>query len=296
MADKLKNLVPALGKRGPHRVLTGDLSFAGIPGRLYVPAEGKGIPGVAFGHDWRVGVDGYHATLRHLASWGIAVAAPDTEKGFVPNHRGFAADLETALQILAGVRLGNGNVTVQPNNLFLAGHGMGASAAVLAATDRTSREKAGKRGNAPALSGVIAIYPSDTSPSAYEAAKHVDAPGLVLAAGALLDVPSGNPERMAANWKGDVIYRRLLKASAAGFHEKLARKMLIGQGTPEFANQEFARSLMTGFILAEEDKKYAAFRSSDEQLKNTEVVNQLQLARELPENADVVDSLQKLLK
>lgn len=296
MADKLKNLVPALGKRGPHRVLTGDLSFAGIPGRIYVPAEGKGIPGLAFGHDWRVGVDGYHATLRHLASWGIAVAAPDTEKGFVPNHRGFAADLETALQILAGVRLGNGNVTVQPNNLFLAGHGMGASAAVLAATDRTTRENSKRPGDAPPLAGVVAIYPSDTSPSPYEAAKHVDAPGMVLAAGALANVPSGNPERLAANWKGDVVYRKLLKASSAGFHEKLARKMLIGQGTPEFANQETARALMTGFVLAEEDKKYKSFREPSEVLKNTETATQLQLFRELPENSDAVESLQKLIK
>ncbi|QNH97022.1 alpha/beta hydrolase [Corynebacterium anserum] len=296
VADKLKNLVPALGKRGPHRVLTGDLSFAGIPGRIYVPAEGKGIPGLAFGHDWRVGVDGYHATLRHLASWGIAVAAPDTEKGFVPNHRGFAADLETALQILAGVRLGNGNVTVQPNNLFLAGHGMGAAAAVLAATGRTARENSKHPSDAAPLSGVIAIYPSDASPSPYEAAKHVDSPGMVLAAGSLSSIPSGNPERLAAYWKGDVVYRRLDKASSAGFHEKLARKMLIGQGTPEFANQETARALMTGFVLAEDDKKYKSFREPTEPLKHTKATSQMQLYRELPENADTVDSLRKLIK
>ena len=116
----MKNLITRLGKRGPHRVMVGDLNFAGIPGRVYTPAEGNGIPGIAFGHDWRVGVDSYHALLRHLASWGFAVAAPDTEKGIAPNHRGFAADLETALQILAGVRLGNGNITVQPNELWLA--------------------------------------------------------------------------------------------------------------------------------------------------------------------------------
>src|SRR5699024_5063103 len=77
VAGSLNHLVPRLGKRGPHRVLTGDLNFAGIPGRVYTPAEGKGIPGIAFGHDWRVGVKAYHATLRHLASWGFAVAAPD---------------------------------------------------------------------------------------------------------------------------------------------------------------------------------------------------------------------------
>lgn len=296
VADKLKNLVPSLGKRGPHRVLTGDLSFAGIPGRVYVPEEGKSIPGVAFGHDWRVGVDGYHATLRHLASWGIAVAAPDTEKGFVPNHRGFAADLETALQILAGVRLGQGNVTVQPSNLYLAGHGMGASTAVLAATNRANRTDSIRTGDAPPLAGVVSVFPSDTSPNAYEAAKHVDVPGLILAAGALADVPAGSPERMAANWKGEVFYRKLKKASSIGFHEKLARKFLLGQGGPEFANQEEIRGLMTGFILAGEQSKYKAFRSHDEKLDDTEAPGQLELARHLPENADALDSLQGLQK
>lgn len=294
MAKKLKNLVPALGKRGPHRVLTGDLSFAGIPGRVYVPEDAQGVPGVAFGHDWRVGVDGYHSTLRHLASWGIAVAAPDTEKGFIPNHRGFASDLETCLQILAGVRLGQGNTTVQPNNLFLAGHGMGAAAAVLAATQRQAHSSAVRRGDSPSISGVIAIYPSDSSPSCYEAAKHVDAPGLVLNAGSLASVSSGDAKRLAAQWKGDVVYRELEKANAAGFHEKFARKMLIGQGMPQFAVQEVARALMAGFILAEDDKKYEPFRDPDEKLKNTKTAHQLELYRELPENSDAVESLQKL--
>lgn len=296
MADKLKNLVPSLGKRGPHRVLSGDLSFAGIPGRVYVPEEGNGIPGVAFGHDWRIGVEGYHATLRHLASWGIAVAAPDTEKGFVPNHRGFAADLETALQILAGVRLGQGNVTVQPGQLYLAGHGMGASAAVLAATNRSYRTDAIRSGETPPLAGVVSIFPSDTSPSAYEAAKHVDVPGLILAAGALADVPAGSPERLGANWKGELHYRNLKKASAPGFHEKLGRKLLMGQGTPEFANQEVIRALMAGFILADEDGKYKAFRDDEQKLDDTETFTQLELARKLPENSDALESLQGLQK
>ena len=40
----------ALTRRGPHKVLRGDLGFAGIPGVLYTPASGFGLPGVAFGH------------------------------------------------------------------------------------------------------------------------------------------------------------------------------------------------------------------------------------------------------
>lgn len=294
MADKLKNLVPRLGKRGPHRVLTGDLDFAGLPGRVYTPAEGTGIPGIAFGHDWRIGVEHYHATLRHLASWGFAVAAPDTEKGMMPNHRGFASDLESALQILAGVRLGKGNITVQPNDLYLAGHGMGASAAVLAATGRVSRAEAERNTNQPTLAGVMAIYPADTSPSAYEAAKYVDAPGLILDAGKFGELAKGDARRMAAQWKGDAIYRRLDKATSSGFHEKYLRNFLVGMGRPEFAQQEVARALMTGFVLAENDKKYKEFRNNSAELKHTVTATQHELYKALPENADLDELLSNI--
>lgn len=292
MADKLKNLIPRLGKRGPHRVLTGELEFAGIPGRVYTPAEGKNIPAVAFGHDWRRDIQAYHATLRHLASWGIAVAAPDTENGFAPNARGFASDLETCLQILSGVRLGSGNISVNPSRLYLAGHGFGGSAAVLTATGRTHSDKAKRTYNNEAmLAGVVSIYPADTNPSSYEAAKYVDAPGLVLKAGELMDIPMGNPERLAANWKGDVHYRRIDKATSGGFSEKVFRKMLTRGGLPEYANQEMARALMTGFILAGSEKKYSAFRDPQADLKGTTTFTHDELIQELPENADLVKRL-----
>ncbi|KAB1504580.1 alpha/beta hydrolase [Corynebacterium sp. 320] len=291
----MKNLIPRLGKRGPHRVLTGELEFAGIPGRVYTPAEGKGIPAVAFGHDWRQSIEAYHATLRHLASWGIAVAAPNTERGFAPNARGFASDLETSLQILAGVKLGQGNISVDPTKLFLAGHGFGASSAVLAATGRTASHKGVKTyENQALLAGVVAIYPSDTSPSSYEAAKYVEAPGLVLNAGAIGEIPMGDATRMAAQWKGDVVYRRLERATAQGFNEKITKKLLMGKGLPEFSNQDLARALMTGFILAETDKKYAAFRDDTAELKRTLVATKKELVDELPENADIQKRIQEL--
>lgn len=295
VADSLKNLVPRLGKRGPHRVLTGDLNFAGIPGRVYTPAEGKGIPGIAFGHDWRVGAKAYHATLRHLASWGFAVAAPDTERGVLPNHRGFASDLETSLQILAGVKLGQGNVTVHPSKLYLAGHGMGAAAAVLAATAREYvKGSFDSYGDKPTLAGVMAVYPADANPSPYDAAQHVDAPGLVLSPGGVHAAPSGNPERLAANWQGEVVYRRMDKASQAGFHENYGRRLVMGSGLPEFSAQETVRGLMTGFVLADESRKYKAFRDPRAELKDTSVKDQLELYRELPENIDVEEALSNI--
>lgn len=297
MADKVKNLVPRLEKRGPHRVLVGELDFAGIPGRVYTPAEGKAIPAVAFGHDWRVGVDAYHATLRHLASWGIAVAAPDTERGLLPNHRGFASDLESSLQILSGVRMGMGNITVDPNQLFFAGHGMGAGAAILAATGRAAAEPSKKRyRDRPTVAGVVAIHPSDTTPSCYQAARHLQVPGLVLAPGRTLGIEPGEPERVAALWGGKPVFRRINKASSSGFHEKLIRKFLTTNSGPEFAAQEFIRALTTGFILAEDDKTYHEFRDPEVEIKGSEIESRGKLFENLPEFADPIDAVNSALK
>ncbi|MDN5581318.1 MAG: alpha/beta hydrolase [Corynebacterium sp.] len=296
MADNAKNLVPRLEKRGPHRVLVGELDFAGIPGRIYTPAEGKAIAGVAFGHDWRVGVDAYHGTLRHLASWGIAVAAPDTERGLLPNHRGFASDLESCLQILSGVRLGVGNITVDPSKLFFAGHGMGAGAAILAATGRAAAEPAKKRyRDRPTVAGVIAVHPSDTAPSCYQAARHVQAPGLVLAPGRTLGIEAGEPERVAALWGGEAVFRRIDKASSTGFHEKVIRKFLTTNSGLELAAQDFIRALMTGFVLAEDDKHYAAFRDPEAEIKKSQVMSRGELFESLPEFADPIDAVNKAL-
>src|SRR3954465_8587617 len=47
-----KKLFAALNRRGPHRVLRGDLAFAGMPGVVYTPESGFNLPGVAFAHEW----------------------------------------------------------------------------------------------------------------------------------------------------------------------------------------------------------------------------------------------------
>ncbi|CPU91722.1 Uncharacterised protein [Mycobacteroides abscessus] len=124
-----RTLFKALTRRGPHKVLRGDLAFAGVTGVVYTPEAGFNLPAVAFGHDWLTGTDKYRATLEHLASWGIVAAAPNTEKGLVPSHLNLAADLATTLEIVTRVRLGDGKISVHPSKLALVGHGLGASAA-----------------------------------------------------------------------------------------------------------------------------------------------------------------------
>ena len=112
---RTKKLFTALTRRGPHRVLRGDLAFAGLPGVVYTPESGMNLAGVAFGHDWLAGADRYEGTLEHLASWGIVAAAPNTETGVAPSVLNLAFDLGTTLDIIAGVRLGPGKISVHPD-------------------------------------------------------------------------------------------------------------------------------------------------------------------------------------
>lgn len=268
MSANLKKHLAQLSKRGPHRVLVGDLSYAGIAGKVYAPAEGNGVPAIAFGHDWLKSVKNYHGTLRHLASWGIVVTAPDTERGFVPDHRGFSADLETALQIAAGVKLGNGKVTVSPGRLGVAGHGMGAGAAILTAA------------NNPRVRAVGALYPADTAPPASEAARAVKAPGLVVAPGRADIFGAGNPARVAFNWGGQVAYREIKGGNQAGFTEDTVLKMAIGLGRPHIASQETARGLLTGFLLHQlaDERKYSDFSEALATAKDVESFTGAELA------------------
>ncbi|OIR40707.1 alpha/beta hydrolase [Corynebacterium sp. NML140438] len=259
MSANLKKLAE-LSKRGPHKVLEGDLGYTGLPGKVYTPAEGKNLPAVAFGHDWRQSVDDYHGTLRHLASWGIAVAAPDTEKGWRPDHAGFAADLETALQILTGVRLGNGKISIHPQRLGVVGHGMGGGAAVLAAVEN------------PKVQAVAAIYPANVAPSAVEAARRALRPGLIIGPGedgdSLFD--PGNPAKLAYNWAGEVAYRSIKKGDQQSFSEDTLTKRLLGLGKSSASLQTTVRGLLTGFLLHQlaDEKKYASYSAPDATGKN----------------------------
>lgn len=236
--------------------MVGDLDYAGLSGKIYTPAEGNAIPAVAFGHDWRKDISAYHGTLRHLASWGIAVAAPNTEKGFSPDHRGFAADLESAIQILTGVKLGQGNVSISPTHIGFVGHGMGASAAILAAASR------------PNLGAVAALYPSLSSPPAEASAAAVTAPGLIIGPEESPILSYGNAPKVAARWAGKAVYRVVEDADHETLTEDTAMKFLTG-GDRSTSRRETLRGLLTGFLLHElaGEKKYSGFAERNAEAK-----------------------------
>ncbi|ODQ94582.1 dienelactone hydrolase family protein [Mycolicibacterium holsaticum] len=247
-----KKLFTALTRRGPHRVLRGDLAFAGLPGVVFTPESGMNLAGVAFGHDWVAKADRYHGTLEHLASWGIVAAAPDTETGLAPSVLNFAFDLGTALDIITGVRLGPGKISVHPTKLGVVGHGFGGSAAVFTA--------AGIPAGPTAPKAVVAAFPSVTKPAAEEPAATLAVPGLVLTAPGDPMTLRSNAVELSRVWKGATL-RTVNKAKAGGLIEGRRLARAVGLPGADRSTQKVVRALMTGYLLhlLTGDKTYRDF-------------------------------------
>lgn len=251
-------LFSALTRRGPHQVLRGDLAFAGIAGVVYTPARGYGLPAVAFGHDWLCDTDDYTETCRHLASWGIVAAAPNTQRGLVPSVLNLSADLGATLDVMTGVRLGPGEISVAPAKLGLAGHGFGASAAILAAGARESTK------------AVVAVFPAVTKPSAEAAAADLKVPGLVLATPDDDRSIRTDALEVAERWAGSVL-RVVDKSQATSLAEEHGLSGLLGVPRRSTRVQKTVRALMTGFLLFEltGDKTYREFADPEATFRRT---------------------------
>jgi hypothetical protein len=256
---KTSKLVGALARRGPHRVLRGDLAFAGLPGVVYTPESGFNLPGVAFGHDWLTGVARYSGLLEHLASWGIVAAAPDTERGVAPSVLNLAFDLGTALDIAAGVRLGPGKISVHPAKLGVIGHGFGGSAAVFAAAGMKAKPQA-----------VAALYPSITNPQAEQPASTLNVPGVVFSAPGSGKALRSNAIELWRAWDTATL-RIVAKAQPTGLAEGRRLTTAFGLGAPDRKTQKTTRALLTGYLLfaLTGDKTYRDFADPDVQLPKT---------------------------
>lgn len=233
-----KDALAMLSRPGPHRVLRGDLGMVGIPGVVFAPAEGMGLPAVAFGHDWLQPAERYADLLRHLASWGIVAAAPSSHRGPLPSHAGFAADLRTTLDVCAGVRLGDGKISVDSRHTAFAGHGIGGGVALIAANGH------------PRVSSVVTIAIAQTRPSALDAARELTIPVLHLAAGKDTVAPAGgHAEPIAMSGGGPVWLRTLTKATHTGFLEGTHWSDFVLSGSPDGKTRRMARALVTAFLL-----------------------------------------------
>ena len=233
-----KDAIAQLSRPGPHRVLRGDLGMVGIPGVVFAPEEGLGLPAVAFGHDWLQPADRYADLLRHLASWGIVAAAPSNHRGVLPSHAGFAADLRTTLDVCAGVRLGDGRISVDSRRTAFAGHGIGGGAALLAAAGH------------PRAAAVVTIAMAQTRPSALDAARAVTVPVLHIAAGKDTVAPAaGHAEPVAAAAGGPVILRTINKADHTGFLDGSHWSDFVLSGSPDHKTRRITRALVTAFLM-----------------------------------------------
>jgi hypothetical protein len=256
MVARTKKLFAALTRRGPHRVLRGDLAFAGLPGVVYTPDSGTNLGGVAFGHDWLAGADRYDGTLEHLASWGIVAAAPATETSLAPSVLNLAFDLGTTLDIIAGVRLGPGKISVHPTKLGVVGHGFGGSAAVFAAAGMQAKPKA-----------VLAAFPTVSTPPAQEPAASLQVPGLILAdPGDPMSLRS-NAVELARVWRTGTL-RSVKKVKAGGLIEGRRLARVVGLPGADRSTQKVVRALMTGYLLhmLTGDKTYRDFADPDVEL------------------------------
>lgn len=267
-----KAVVAELSRPGPYPVLRGELALVGLPGVVLTPATGTGLPAVAFGHDWLQPAARYLGLLRHLASWGIVAAAPDTQRGPVGSHRGLAQDLRTALGVVSGVRLGGtargAAVSVDPQKLGVAGHGMGAGSAVLAAAvpaADTRVQEVGEPywevGHGVAIQAVATVALTDTRPSAVEAARAVHLPGMHLGFGKdLVSPPGAGAELLDKAWAGESSLRTVKKATHLGLLEGRHWSDVLLDGKGEPATRTLVRALLTGFLLHRlgGDGRYAA--------------------------------------
>ncbi|OFJ50777.1 dienelactone hydrolase family protein [Mycolicibacterium grossiae] len=260
---KTKKLFASLTKRGPHRVLRGDLAFAGLPGVLYTPESGMNLPAVAFGHDWLAHGGRYSGLLEHLASWGIVAAAPTTEQGVAPSVLNLAFDLGSALDVASGVRLGTGKISVHPTKLGVAGHGFGGSAAVFAAAGMPDRVRA-----------VAALFPSVSSPPAIRPAAGLQVPGLILSDPGDPASLRSNAVELARVWRPATL-RAVTKVKAGGLIEGRRLGRVVGLPGAHRGTQRIVRALLTGYLLHElaGDKTYRDFADPDAVLPRTEILD-----------------------
>jgi hypothetical protein len=221
------------------------------------------LAGVAFGHDWVAGADRYLGTLEHLASWGIVAAAPDTETGLAPSVLNMAFDLGTTLDIVAGVRLGPGKISVHPTKLGVVGHGFGGSAAVFAAAGMPVKPKA-----------VVALFPTVTKPPTEEPAATLQVPGLVLTAPGDPMTLRSNAVELARVWKGATL-RTVNKAKAGGLIEGRRLARVVGLPGADRSTQKVVRALLTGYLLhtLTGDKTYRDFADPEIDLPKAPAVD-----------------------
>lgn len=288
-------MVSRTRSRGPHDVQVGDLSVAGVAGKVYVPASGQAVPGMVFVHDWATHASAYHGFFKLLASWGVAVAALDTQTGLLPDTDALVKDVARAATVLVSAPLGEGRVTVHPERLVLAGHGLGASVAALAATPSAQARWKVLQG----VRSVIALFPQVTHPKASSVASTITVPALILGPGQDAALRGLEAMRMAHHWKAACVYREVADTNLGIVLDSSVRPRLLGLGKQRSSIRSRVRALVVAYALGSAVEKSSAdeFRvaMSSDPLKGFEVKSAADLFTALPENqGEIKDFSEKL--
>lgn len=224
---------------GPYRVLVGPTDAAGLAGQIYVPAGGKHTPLVVFAHDWLHGPEHYSQTLKHLASWGLTVIAPQVS-GVVPEENKLADAITQAILLAPKLQLSQASTTVSPSEVSLFGHGMGAAAAIAVAAKRK-------------VQTVVAAWPSHT-----DLGETLRTPGLMINGDKDPSFGFGEPAELAAAWPGAKLIT-LKKATSSEFAERQVVPRLLGLAGGKGKTQQQVRKLALLQIFATSSAKQASF-------------------------------------
>ena len=235
-----------LSRPGPLTVLRGDLGMSGIPGVIYAPEEGLGLPAVAFGHDWLQPPARYADLLRHLASWGFVRRRRRATAGRCPATRASPPTCAARCRSASACGSGTGGSAWTPGAPRSPGTASGA--------ERRSSRRRGSSGWRRWSRSPLA----QTHPSALEAARKLTVPVLHLAAGKdLVAPPAGHAEQIALSAGGPVILRTLPKASHTGFLDGRHWSDALLAGSPDGKVRRLTRALVTAFLmrhLCDEDR------------------------------------------
>ena len=172
-------------------------------------------------------------------------------------------DLGTTLDIVCGVRLGPGKISVHPTKLGVAGHGFGASAGGVR-----------RGGDAGRVRAAVALFPSITRPPAEEPAAGLKVPGLILAdPGDPMSLRS-NAVELARVWKPATL-RSAKNVTAGGLVEGRRLSRIVKLPGADKGTQKIVRALLTGYLLHEltGDKAYRDFADAAAALPKTEVMD-----------------------
>lgn len=283
-----KKLLQELKRTGPNKVVYGSLDFIGLDGMVVAPETGNGIPLVIFAHDWRTPISRYEGLFEHLASWGIAVAAPNAENGFLASDVELAQRLLEVEGVVSNTRLGVGDVSVQKHLLGFLGHGFGAGATVIAArADQVSRR----------LRSLVLAWPKPTGEKVYESAQHFSSRSLIIATPDEYDSSSSNVKKISAALGALSVVQTIKESVPTDITKTGYLQRKIFGIKPKRARTQLAYALITGYFLASfhEKSKYKALLQPNVGWKNVTHVSLESLTKEPEEKSVNKKLLAKIL-